>query len=175
MPEEFSNSEFKTIDEFIKKTFSLDYECLIYFDYITGKIIKCAIGKLNSVELSFDEEEFDSYHVVSIHNHPNSICSPPSSKNFGILGRDFEDYELIVSRDRLWILKAKGTYLDFLLELNIVSDLLFYSSFESCSNRYNNEKIIDKMMDIMYGNQLSNYINDKNIGNIQLTKKEYVI
>lgn len=34
--------------------------------------------------------------------------------------------------------------------------------------------IINKMHNTVYGNQLLKYINDKNISNIQLTKKEYV-
>lgn len=47
-------------------------------------------------------------NIASIHNHPSSVYSPPSDKNFGILMRTFEDYELIASAKELWILKAKG-------------------------------------------------------------------
>lgn len=174
LPDEFSDKAFKTVDEFIKKTYELDYECLIYFDYITGEILKFSLGKLDKVKLQFVEGEFDDYHVASMHNHPSNVFSPPSGKNFGILARDFEDYELIASREELWILKAKGTYEYLVGEMKIFADALFISSIERCSNRYNDEKIIEKMGDLVYGNQLSKYINDKNINGIQLTKKRYV-
>ncbi len=88
--------------------------------------------------------------------------------------REFEDYELIVSRDGLWILKAKGTYEGLVVEFNLASDTFFNSSFLYCANRYHDEEIIDKMTSIIYGNRLLKYINDKNINDIQLTKKRYV-
>lgn len=41
---EFSENALKTINEFIKKTYDLEYEIVLYFDYVTGEILKCAIG-----------------------------------------------------------------------------------------------------------------------------------
>ena len=41
LPEEFNDVAFKTVDEFIRKTRNLDYEIMIYFDYMTGEILKC--------------------------------------------------------------------------------------------------------------------------------------
>ena len=82
LPDEFSDKAFKTIDDFIKKTYNLDYECLIYFDYISGEIVKCAMGKYNNVKISFRDGEFDDYHIASIHNHPLNAFSPQSDKNF---------------------------------------------------------------------------------------------
>ena len=175
LPSDFTDNAFETVNDFIKKTFDLDYECLIYFDYGTGEILRFETGKFDEVKSDFDDGEFDDYHVASLHNHPSNVFSPPSGKNFGILTREFEDYELIVSRDGLWILKAKGTYEELVIEFNLASDTFFNSSFEKCSNRYHDDKLIDKMTDIMYGNQLLKYINDKNIKGIQLTMKEYVI
>ena len=174
LPDEFSDLAFITIDEFIKKTYNLSYECLIYFDYITGEIIRCAMGKLDGVDLTFDDEEFKGYNVASLHNHPEGVFSPPSGKNFGILGRAFEDYELIFSREIFWIFKAKTKDFALMWELNLASEELFYSIVQNCSNRYPDEELLDKMIDIRYGNHLSKYINDKNIKDIQLTKKEYV-
>ena len=171
LPDEFGDNAFKTVEVFIKKTYELDYECLIYFDYTTGEVLRFKTGKSDEVRLSFEDGEFDGYHVASLHNHPSNVFSPPSGKNFGILARDFEDYELIVSKDELWILKAKGTYLDLISEFNLISDLFFSSSFEKASIRYNDEKIIEKMTNLMYGNQLSKYISDKGVSNIQLTKR----
>ena len=174
LPSDFTDNAFETVNVFIKKTFNLDYECLIYFDYMSGEILRFETGKFDEVKLDFDDCEFDGYHVASLHNHPSNVFSPPSGKNFGILTREFEDYELIVSRDGLWILKAKGTYEELVVEFNLASDTFFNSSFLYCANRYHDEKIIDKMTSINYGNRLLKYINDKNINDIQLTKKRYV-
>ena len=55
-------------------------------------------------------DEFEDNYVASIHNHPSIVYSPPSGKNFGILLRDFEDYELVVGPNELWVLKAKGIF-----------------------------------------------------------------
>ena len=96
LPKEFDDKVFDIVDEFIRKTSKIDFECLIYFDYMTGKILRCVIGTSNNVKMNFDECEFDGYHVASIHNHPANVFSPCSGKNFGILMRSFEDYELVV-------------------------------------------------------------------------------
>ena len=174
LPEEFSDNAYKTILQFIQKTRDLDYEWLIYFDYITGEILKCARGESNNVQISFEDDEFEEYNVASIHNHPKKSLSPPSGKNFGILTRDFEDYELIAGFENFWILKAKGVHKNLCFQLNSFSDLFHELSFQFCSNRYGDEEIISRMHDIKYGSELLNYINNKNIDNIQLIKKEYV-
>ena len=96
LPNEFSRDAFKTIDEFIRKTKYLDYECLLYFDYITGKILKCAFGNSDNVKLDYNDVEFEGHHVASIHNHTKDVFSPPSGKNFGILERSFDVWQSIV-------------------------------------------------------------------------------
>lgn len=174
LPDEFGENAFKTVDEFVKKTFNLNYECLLYFDYVTGQIILCAIGKSDKVYVNYDNFEFDNFHVASIHNHPSNVFSPPSAKNFNILGRIFEDYELIASKDALWILKAKGNHKNLVNEFKIAANTFFNAIFDNCANRYNDMEMINRMCDVKYGNQLLKYINDKNINGIQLTKTEYV-
>ncbi len=47
LPSEFSDEAFKVVNEFIKKTIDLDYEILIFFDYNSGEILQCKIGKIN--------------------------------------------------------------------------------------------------------------------------------
>ena len=51
-------------------------------------------------------------HIASIHNPPRQYCSPPSSKNFQMLGLEFEEFELISSQDELWILKSNEIIFD---------------------------------------------------------------
>lgn len=113
LPKEFGDEAFKVVDEFIRKTNDLNYEVLLYFDYISGKILKCKIGTERNVELEFADNEFDGKHVASIHNHGKNMYSPPSHKNFGIFLREWEEYELIAANDCLWILKGK--YVDKIL------------------------------------------------------------
>ena len=174
LPSEFSEKAFKTVDEFIRKTRNLDYEIAIYFDYVTGDILKCVNGTINNVKLVFNEDEFDKYNVASIHNHPKELLSPPSSKNFGIFNRSFEDYELVAGFNSFWILKAKGVHKTLFYEANVSSLRISETSLEFCVSRYGDGEIVAKMHDIRYGNELLKYINDKNIIDIQLTKKEYV-
>ena len=81
---------------------------------------------------------------------------------------------MIVSFENFWILKAKGIHENLVNQMNIASEVLFNSSLEKCSSRYDDIGIINKMCDIIYGNELLKYINNKNITDIQLTKKEYV-
>ena len=174
LPSEFIDNAYATIVDFIQKTRGLDFECALFFDYITGEILKCGIGVENNVELDFEDGEFEGYHVASIHNHPKGVLSPPSGKNFGILQRNFEDYELMAGFESFWILKAKGVHENLIYSFNFFSDATYDFSFRYCSNRYNDVGIIAKMQDILYGNELLKYINNKNISDIQLTKLEYI-
>ena len=106
LPFEFSDEAYETIVDFIQKTRGLDYEWVLYFDYVTGEILRCASGESNNVEMHFEDGEFEGNHVASIYNHPKEALSPPSGKNFGIFTRDFEDYELVAGFGYFWILKA---------------------------------------------------------------------
>ena len=172
LPEEFTSEAYETVVEFIQKTKDLEYECLMYFDYVTGQILKFKTGLKDKVKIEFSEGEFEGFHVASIHNHPPGVYSPPSDKNFGILMRDFEDYELIVGQTGLWILKAKCVDFQLNFELKFSALQIMVSCQEFSKNKYPYPKS-DEICDIMYGVSLSNYINDKNINDIQLTKAEY--
>lgn len=120
--------------------------------------------------ITFRECEFEGHHVASIHNHPKDILSAPSYKNFRIFERNFEDYEMIAGFECFWILKAKGLHKNLIEEVNNTSEVLALTSFVNCAVRYGNENIINRMHDILYGNELLKYIN---IIDIQLLKKEY--
>ena len=170
LPDEFNDVVFKIVDEFIRKTRNLDYEIIMYFDYITGEILKCVKGTSDNVKIVFNDDELKGFNVASIHNHPKELLSAPSSKNFGIFNRPFEDYELVAGFNSFWILKAKGVNKILFFEINIISDSISDSCLESCVSRYGNDEIIGKMHDIKYGNKLLKYINNKNIKDIQLTK-----
>ena len=161
LPSEFSDEAFKTVDEFIKKTRNLDYEFIVYFDYVSGEILKCAKGIKDSVKITFEDGEFEGHHVASIHNHSKDALSAPSGINFGIFDRSFEDYELVAGFSSFWILEAKGVYKGLSFMLNICSDDIADSCLELCVSRYSDDKIINKMHDIIYGSELLKYINDK--------------
>lgn len=173
LPSEFSENAYRTIVEFLQKTKNLDYEWAIFFDYLTGEILRCVKGDDNKVNLNFNDDEFKDCHIASIHNHPEDVYSPPSDKNFGILMRDFEDYELVASVHELWILKAKGRNPIMYMMLKMSAEVFLVSCQEYCDKLYSDSEKADEVCDKMYGTRLSNYINDKNIKDIQLTKKEY--
>ena len=173
LPEEFSDKAFRVVDEFIRKTIDLDYEILLFFDYITGKILKCKIGEKSTVELKFKDDEFNGKHVASIHNHTKDMYTPPSDKNFGIFLRQWEEYELIAANDCLWILKGKLKDEKTCFELKIMSNALFDISLENATSIHETKKEIEDKCDKMYGMLLSKYINDKNKKEIQLTKRVY--
>lgn len=173
LPNDFSDKAFKIVDEFIKKTIELDYEILIFFDYMTGEILRCKIGDENNVEIEFENEEFSEKHVASIHNHTKEMYTPPSDKNFGIFSREWEEYELIAYVNGIWILKGKIKDEKLTFELKIISNVLFSISLENATKIYQNQNEIDDKCDEQYGNLLSKYISDKNISKIQLEKKEY--
>lgn len=173
LPSEFGAGAFKTVDEFIRKTAMLNYEWIIYFDFITGEILKCGKGEMNEVQIDFEDGEFDGHNIASLHNHPISAFSPPSGKNFGILKRDFEDYELIAGKDWFWVFKAKGNHDELLVEFNVASIKLFNLAREYTNNFDLSEDMIEDICDVVYGDLLSKYINDKNINDIQLIKRMY--
>lgn len=172
LPDEFTSNSYESIVGFIQKTKNLEYECIMYFDYVTGQILKFETGIKAQVKIEFNDGEFEGHHVASIHNHHSGVYSPPSDKNFGILMRDFEDYELVVGQNGLWILKAKG--INFQLNLNLkLSALTILDSCQEYSKKKYPYPQSDEICDIIYGLTLSNFINDKNIKDIQLTKVEY--
>ncbi len=173
LPLEFSKKAFEIVDEFIKKTADCNKEILIYFDYGTGDVIDCVIGDFDNVASDIDINLMAGKNIASIHNHSKDVFSPPSGKNFGILMRNFEDYELIASVDALWVLKAKGVNEKLNIDLKIASNMLFNASFEYCRMNYDEINEINDRCDELYGNQLLKYINNKNINDIQLSRKEY--
>ena len=173
LPQDFSDKAFEVVDEVIRKTVDINYEILLYFDYITGEIIKCKIGEKNRIKLDFEENELKKHQIASIHNHPKSVYSPPSPQNFSIFKRKFEDYELIAGEDGLWILKGKLKNEKIYLELKMISKYLFDLALTYSKTKSENIQEIENICDKEYGKLLLNYINNKNINEIQLTKKEY--
>ena len=75
LPDEFGDKAYEVIVEFIRKTRNLDYEWAIFFDYVTGEILRCVKGERDNVNVDFKEVEFEDYHVASIHNHPGCLFS----------------------------------------------------------------------------------------------------
>lgn len=172
LPSEFSEEALKTINDFIMKTRDLNYELGMFFDYRTGEILKESEGGFDDVSLEFESDEFIEKHVASIHNHHKDLISPPSGKNFGILEREFEDYELIAGYNEFWILEAKGTNKSLMEDIKVYSGLL-YDSLNLISSRFYPKVKQGDIVEKEYGEQISRYINNKNIKNLKLTKVRY--
>lgn len=151
LPCEFGDDAYETVVDFIQKTRGLDYEWVVYFDYVTGDILRCASGESNNVVIQFDDGEFDGCHVASIHNHPENVYSPPSENNFGILARGFEDYELVASINELWILMAKGVYPNIYIDLKISIPFLLDACQDYCDGLYSDDEKADEMCDMVFG------------------------
>ena len=166
LPKEFSKRTIREINKFRRKTANLDYEWILYIDYENGEILDCIKGIVGEVTGVINLNSFKNRKVVSIHNHPEGFLSPPSYDNFELLKYDFEDYEIICSKDEFWIIEAKGIlnpndrYLIQELIFNIYTDVLeqFPDSFDK-QNEF-------------YGNLLLDFIKE-NCVNIYLDKKEY--
>ena len=104
---------------------------MIYFDINTGNIVSCNFSddNFNKVEGIIYPNCLNGMHIASLHNRPSQYYSPPSGKNFEMLGWDFEEYELILSNKELWILESKENILDseMIDEIRKIAD----ESFES--------------------------------------------
>lgn len=163
LPSEFSSKAVKLIDLFRRKTIDLTYEVMLIFDYKTGELIYCFVndfGESNEIYGNVDEEAFVGKHVATIHNHPKLYESALSSENFQILELEFEEYELVSSRNALWILKSKEmlSEKDIIEIKNNITTLNDYSKKQS----HDNERI--------YEDLLLDYMN--NVGfNIELTRR----
>ena len=173
LPDEFSPQAVKTVDMFRRKTFDLPYECMILFDYETGSIISCNFSDdfEDKVESEIYPEFLKSMHIASIHNHPIQYCSPPSSKNFQMLGLEFEEFELISSQDELWILKSNEIIFDdeTIAEIRKNVDGYFSLVFEDSCNNFDKYYLFLDNLNKVYGDFLLDYLNNdfKNINLIR--------
>ena len=175
LPEEFSSKAVRTVDMFRRKTIDLDVECMIYFEIHTGNIVFCSFADdkvPNEVNGILYPELLKGMNLASIHNHSVRYYSPPSGKNFEMLGYEFEEYELISSKHELWILESKENVFDE-YEINKIR-YKANNLFKSCEDELNAElehgyEIIDNI-DEIYGEMLLTYLN-KNFNNVKLTRR----
>ena len=166
LPKKFSKRTIKEINKFRRKTANLNYEWMLYIDYENGEILECIKGIVGEVTGVINLDTFKNRKVVTIHNHPEDFLSPPSYDNFELLKYDFEDYEIICSKEEFWIIEAKGIlnpndrYLIQELIFEIYTNVLeqFPDSFDE-----QNE---------LYGDFLLEFI-EENCVNIFLKRKEY--
>lgn len=173
LPEEFSQRAVATVDMFRRKTYDLECECLIYFDIHTGNIVSCNFSDEEPDKVNADiyGDCLGGMHIASIHNHPNPYFSPPSGKNFEMLGIEFEEYELTLSKNELWILESNEVVFDKEIIAEICKKV--DDAFKSYLNDDNDDlekgyHVIDNVSRD-YGFYLLNYLNNE-FENIKLTK-----
>ena len=165
---EFSKKACKLVDLFRRKTINLDFECMLYFDYMTGEIIYCFIGYEDYINNIIDEFYFKEKHIASIHNHSKNSLSPPSPENFEILKINSEKYEIISSSDGLWILEAEGKYEKEYVK-KFQNDIR--NIFKLATVNSKEKKFFEHELDSLYGEYLLKFIYNKT-KDIKLTKKE---
>ncbi|MBQ2654385.1 MAG: hypothetical protein IJF83_12590 [Methanobrevibacter sp.] len=165
LPPDFSKKAVKTVDMFRRKTYSLDYECMIYFDIETGNIVFCNFSNENKPDAVTGEiygDALKNMHIASVHNHPKQYYSPPSGKNFEMLGIQFEEYELILSEKELWILESK----EVIFNDEVIEDIrnnaedYFDSILEDSYNIFEKNYLIIDNINYLYGNFLLDYLNN---------------
>ena len=80
---------------------------------------------------------------------------------------------MVAGEDGLWILEGKLKNEKIYLELKMISKYLFDLALTYSKTKCENIREIENICDKEYGKLLLNYINNKNMNEIQLTKKEY--
>ena len=175
LPKDFTPRAVKTVDLFRRKTFNLFDECIIYFDYKTGHIVSCNFSRKsekNKVQGYVYPLVLKDMHIASAHNHPKQFYSPPSGKNFQMLGFDFEEFELILSDKELWILESRDIVLsnEEINEIRKEANNYFKQAYDEVNQNFEKgHQVIDNVED-RYGNYLINYLNNYN-ENIKLTRR----
>ena len=164
LPKEFSKRTIKEINKFRRKTANLNYEWMLYIDYENGEILECIKGIVGEVTGVINLNKFKNRKVVTIHNHPADFLSPPSYDNFELLKYDFEDYEIICSKDEFWIIEAKGILNKKDIKIIRKNVKLLYDNAIDYSKD-------DSYSSEIYGNNLLKYL--KNKKDIKLMKKRY--
>jgi hypothetical protein len=86
------------------------------------------------------------------------------------IGIDYDEYNDLENKN---VAIIKGIHKNLIEDIRFSSLVFYMIALSRCSNI---ESIIErnKCEDSSYGDRLLNYINNKNINDIQLTKKEYV-
>ena len=174
LSEEFSQKAVNTVDMFRRKTYDLDCECMIYLDIETGNVVFCnfAEDKHNEVTGNIYSSLLEGMHIASVHNHPKQFCPPPSGKNFEMLGLDFEEFELILSKNELWILKSKEVIFDDEIIGNIRDkvDRYYYLIFHEINNEFDEGYLVMENVNKRYGDFLLHYLNNR-FDNIRLKRR----
>lgn len=111
-------------------------------------------------------------NIASIHNPPNQYLSPPSGKNFEMLGLDFEEFEIISAQKELWILESRKLVLEEVVieKLRKKFDDALNSSFDEVVKEFDEKYLILDNVNEIYGDFLLNYLNNK-CDKIKLTRK----
>ena len=175
LPSDFCEDACKLVDEFRRKTADEKVEWMLYFDYKTGDVIYCWEGEIGKCGGDFKRVHFEGRSISSIHNHSRDYYSFPSPDNFDILENDFEDYEIIASRNAFWIVEFKG-YVASIIREKFQTNLSI--EFKKIENEiklmYNDKFAIRHNIEYACSNYLQDCI-DKTLGNIELNmlKKEF--
>lgn len=173
--DEFSPRAVKTVDMFRRKTVDLPYECMIYFDYVTGSIVSCNFSNNNTpdeVQGRIYRYLLKKMNIASIHNHPIQYGSPPSGKNFEMLGFDFEEFELISSKNELWILESRERVFsaEEINEIRRTANNYFDLVYDEVNLEFEKGYMVMDNLEKVYGDLLLDYLNN-NFENVKLTRR----
>ena len=102
-------------------------------------------------------------HIASAHNHPRVYCSPPSGKNFEMLGLNFEEFEIVSSQEELWILESHEIVFgqDIINEIRRNVDEYFNLIYKDVNFEFEEGYLIIDNLNKIYGDFLLNYLNNE--------------
>ncbi len=111
-------------------------------------------------------------NIASIHNHPIQYGSPPSGKNFEMLGFDFEEFELISSKNELWILESRERVFsaEEINEIRRTANNYFDLVYDEVNLEFEKGYMVMDNLEKVYGDLLLDYLNN-NFENVKLTRR----
>lgn len=164
LPKEFSDESIDYILDVLKKRGNASIEYGQSFNYKTGKPLnrECK-GIKDEVDVDMENVDLDQGEIATQHNHPSTGLRAPSGHDFFVaMGNTWEDYKVIISKNEIWVIEAKGRF-DTKIRNTVYERL---NEFAMNSMKKANSKNLEKgtferweFLNESYGGDVKKYIN----------------
>ena len=164
LPKEFSDESIDYILDVLKKRGNASIEYGQSFNYKTGKPLnrECK-GIKDEVDIDMENVDLDQGEIATQHNHPSTGLRAPSGHDFFVaMGNTWEDYKVIISKNEIWVIEAKGRF-DTKIRNTVYERL---NEFAMNSMKKANSKNLEKgtferweFLNESYGGDVKKYIN----------------
>lgn len=163
LPKEFSDESIDYIVDVLKKRGNASIEYGQSFNYKTGKPLnhECK-GIKDEVDIDMKNVNLDQGEIATQHNHPSTGLRAPSGYDFFVaMSNIWEDYKIIISKNEIWVIEAKGRF-DTKIRNDVCERL---NEFAKNSMRKANSKNLEKgtferweFLNESYGEDVKKYI-----------------